>query len=281
MQLQSERPDLKRQYEQKVASNDQLGFFEQAWVQDCLHPTWKYVVNEQGHILLRVPYKNKWGLKAYLQPLFIRALHVFSAPQSDEIVGALRQKLFLHINLDNPSISNSNFGIFQKLTWKEGIDEIRSGYSANVKRSLKKSADLKLKAITYQDFQTFFVAQKGENIGSLNKESWLRMAQLFIKAKAMDAAFCVGAFDQEELVSVGLFFKWKSSLYFMKGTLNDTGKKTGALVYLIDAVLEKYVDECRVLDFIGSNQESIASFYRKFGATDHKYCILKGRIPIV
>lgn len=132
MQLQSERPDLKRQYEQKVASNDQLGFFEQAWVQDCLHPTWKYVVNEQGHILLRVPYKNKWGLKAYLQPLFIRALHVFSAPQSDVIVGALRQKLFLHINLDNPSISNSNFGIFQKLTWKEGIDEIRSGYSTNV-----------------------------------------------------------------------------------------------------------------------------------------------------
>jgi hypothetical protein len=206
---------------------------------------------------------------------------VFSAPQSDEIVGALRQKLFLHINLDNPSISNSNFGIFQKLTWKEGIDEIRSGYSTNVKRSLKKAADLKLKAITYQDFQTFFVTQKGENLGSLKKESWLRLAQLFVKAKAMNAAFCVGAFDQERLVASALFFKWKDQLYFMKGTLNDAGKKTGALVYLIDAVLEKYVDECRVLDFIGSNQESIASFYRKFGATDHKYCILKGRIPIV
>ena len=281
MQLQSERPELKRQYEQKVASNDQLGFFEQAWVQDCLHPTWKYLVNAKGHILLRIPVAKRLGVQAYLQPLFIRALHVFSAPKSDEIVGVLRQKLFVHVNLENPSISNSNFGIFQKLTWKEGLDELRDGYSANVKRTLKKAADLKLKAVTYQDFQTFFVAQKGENLGSLKKESWLRLAQLFVKAKAMNAAFCVGAFDQERLVASALFFKWKDQLYFMKGTLNDAGKKTGALVYLIDAVLEKYVDECRVLDFIGSNQESIASFYRKFGATDHKYCIVKGRIPIV
>lgn len=281
MQLQSERPELKRQYEQKVASNNQLGFFEQAWVQDCLHPTWKYLVNAQGYIILRIPVAKRLGFQAYLQPLFIRALHVFSAPQSDEIVGVLRQKLFVHINLDNPSINNSNFGIFQKLTWKEGLNELRDGYSANVKRTLKKAANLKLKAVTYQDFQTFFVAQKGENLGSLKKESWLRLAKLFVKAKAMNAAFCVGAFDQERLVASALFFKWKDQLYFMKGTLNDAGKKTGALVYLIDAVLEKYVDECRVLDFIGSNQESIASFYRKFGATDHKYCIVQGRIPIV
>jgi hypothetical protein len=281
MQLQSERPDLKRQYEQKVASNDQLGFFAQAWVQDCLHPTWKYVVNEQGQILLRVPVAKKFGVQAYLQPLFIRSLAIMDHSSTSAIVQFLKQKFLLHLNLNLSHSVCASAGLYQKLTWNNGINELRDGYSANVKRTLKKAADLKLKAITYQDFQTFFVAQKGENLGSLNKDSWLRLAQLFIKAKAMNASFCVGAFDQEELVSVGLFFKWKSSLYFMKGTLNDAGKKTGALVYLIDAVLEKYVDECRVLDFIGSNQESIASFYRKFGATDHKYCILKGRIPIV
>jgi hypothetical protein len=281
MHLVKETPILKRQFEQQVALASELDFFNQVWVQDILHEHWCYLIDHQSAILLRLPFKKKWGLKAFLQPLFIRSLHVFSAVQSNEIVGTLRRKLFLHVNLTLPTSTHLHAGIFQKLTWNDGIDAIRAGYSVNVKRSLKKASTLQLKAITYQDFQTFFVAQKGENLGSLNKDSWLRLAQLFIKAKAMNAAFCVGAFDQEELVSVGLFFKWKSSLYFMKGTLNDAGKKMGALVYLIDAVLEKYVDECRVLDFIGSNQESIASFYRKFGATDHKYCILKGRIPIV
>jgi hypothetical protein len=281
MHLVKETPILKRQFEQQVALASEHDFFNQVWVQDILHEHWCYLIDHQSAILLRLPFKKKWGLKAFLQPLFIRSLHVFSAVQSNEIVGTLRRKLFLHVNLTLPTSTHLHAGIFQKLTWNDGIDAIRAGYSVNVKRSLKKASTLQLKAITYQDFQTFFVAQKGENLGSLNKDSWLRLAQLFIKAKAMNAAFCVGAFDQEELVSVGLFFKWKSSLYFMKGTLNDAGKKTGALVYLIDAVLEKYVDECRVLDFIGSNQESIASFYRKFGAKDHTYCVLKGRFPLV
>ena len=67
----------------------------------------------------------------------------------------------------------------------------------------------------------------------------------------------------------------------MKGTLNDQGKKCGALVFLIDAVLEKHVPSFEAMDFIGSNQESIAAFYKKFGAVDHRYMIIKGRVPFV
>jgi len=52
-------------------------------------------------------------------------------------------------------------------------------------------------------------------------------------------------------------------------------------VFLIDSVIEKFASSHEVLDFIGSNQEGIASFYRKFGAVDQKYSILKGRLPIV
>lgn len=281
MHIVDEQPHLKRNYEQIVASDERFGFFAQAWVQECLHPTWKYLVNEQEQILLRVPVAKKFGFQAYLQPLFIRSLAIVDHSSTPAIVQFLKQKFLLHLNLNLSSSDCASIGMYQKLTWNNGINEIRGGYSANVKRSLKKAVDLKLKAITYQDFQTFFVAQKGENLGSLNKDSWVRLAQLFIKARAMDAAFCVGAFDQEELVSVGLFFKWKSSLYFMKGTLNDNGKKKGALVFLIDTVLEQFSTTHHALDFIGSNQQSIADFYRKFGAKDHKYCIVKGRIPIV
>ena len=281
MHLAKETPILKRQFEQQVASASELDFFNQVWVQDILHEQWCYLIDHQSTILLRLPYKNKWGLRAYLQPLFIRSLHVFSAAQSNEIVRVLRLKLFLHVNLTLPTSTHLHTGIFQKLTWTDGIDEIRSGYSDNVKRSLKKASTLQLKTITYPDFQSFFVAQKGENLGNLKKESWLRMAQLFAKARAMDAAFCVGAFDQEKLVAAALFFKWKDQLYLMKGTLNEQGKKNGALVFLIDAVLQTNADTLKALDFIGSNQESIAAFYRKFGAKDYNYGIVKGRFPFV
>jgi hypothetical protein len=82
-------------------------------------------------------------------------------------------------------------------------------------------------------------------------------------------------------VAAGLFFRFQQKLYFMKGTLNEQGKPVGALVFLLDAVLQQHADTCTALDFVGSNQESIAAFYRKFGAKDTCYQVLKGRWPFV
>lgn len=67
----------------------------------------------------------------------------------------------------------------------------------------------------------------------------------------------------------------------MKGTLNAEGKEIGALVFVLDAVLEKSTTTHQSLDFIGSNQESIAQFYRKFGAKDAYYQVVKGLLPFV
>ena len=67
----------------------------------------------------------------------------------------------------------------------------------------------------------------------------------------------------------------------MKGTLNAAGKDIGALVFILDAVMEKSATTHRSLDFIGSNQESIAQFYRKFGAKDAYYQVVKGLLPFV
>jgi hypothetical protein len=150
-----------------------------------------------------------------------------------------------------------------------------------VKRSLKKAKNLTLFTISFTAFHSFFTEQKGENLGNLNAAAWLRLRTLFANAYEKEQAFCVGVLSNTELLAVGLFFKFQQELYFMKGTLNAQGKEKGALVFLIDGVIEKHIDECTSLDFIGSNQESIAAFYRKFGAKDQNYGIIKGRIPLV
>lgn len=172
-------------------------------------------------------------------------------------------------------------GKFQALQLGKPIDELRQGYSENIKRSLKKAKELKMAEVSCATFQAFFIAQKGENLGNLNAAAWGRLEKLVALAQTKESAYCFGAFDQEQLVAVGLFFKWKDQLYFMKGTLNEAGKKKGGLVFLIDSVIEKFCLDLQTLDFIGSNQESIAAFYRKFGAKDQTYGIIKGRIPLV
>lgn len=286
MRIVAEHPDLRRQYEQIVASQKRFGFFSQIWVQDALHPNWVYVLNDQHQILLRLPVVRKFGLKAYLQPLFIRDLDLLadlSAAQCHELMACFQKQLFLHVNisLKTSDRQGGQTGKFQKLELSRDIDLLRAGYSENVKRSLKKAKDLQLQEISFSDFQSFFIKQKGEDLGNLNAAAWLRLEKLAAAASKKDSFYCCGTYAQKELLAVGLFFKWKKQLYFMKGTLNDQGKKCGALVFLIDAVLEKHVPSFEALDFIGSNQESIAAFYKKFGAVDHRYMIIKGRVPFV
>ncbi len=286
MRIVAEHPDLRRQYEQIVASQKRFGFFSQIWVQDALHPNWVYVLNDQHQILLRIPVVRKFGLKAYLQPLFIRDLDLLadlSAAQCNDLTTFLRRRSFLHLNIsiNNNELRGGQTGKFQKLELSGDIDLLRAGYSENVKRSLKKAKDLQLQEISFSDFQSFFIKQKGEDLGNLNAAAWLRLEKLAAAASKKDSFYCCGTYAQKELLAVGLFFKWKKQLYFMKGTLNDQGKKCGALVFLIDAVLEKHVPSFEALDFIGSNQDSIAAFYKKFGAVDHRYMIIKGRVPFV
>ena len=282
MHFANEHPGLRRKYEQLVASQDRIGFFDQIWVQDILHPTWQYLLNEQQEPILRIPLVKKYGLKAYLQPLFLRSLPVLNALSRKEI-SYLEANWFLHLNLQFTESKEEfkNQGQYQKLHWDDGIEEIRKEYADNHRRILKKAKNLELRPIEYTSFQGFFIAQKGERLGNLSPVAWKRLASLHSAAKEREQAFCVGVFLDDRLVAAGLFFRYQQQLYFMKGTLNERGKAVGALVFLIDAVLEQFASEYTTLDFVGSNQASIANFYRKFGAKDHYYQVLKGRWPFV
>lgn len=286
MRIVAEHPELRRQYEQIVASDPHFGFFSQLWVQDCLHGHWAYVVTEDEQLLLRIPVSKKWGVKAFLQPLFIRELQVLcelSPANLKKLVAFLQKRFFLHLNISSFSIGDfeGQTGRFQQLTLSKDLEALRKAYSENIKRSLKKAQHLQFADLNYTTFQTFFTAQKGENLGALNAAAWQRLEKLVGLAQQQALVHCVGVYQNEALLAVGLFFQWQDKCYFMKGTLNEEGKKVGALVYLMDAMLEKFAAQCQVLDFIGSNQESIAAFYRKFGASNQVYSIVKGRIPLV
>ncbi len=282
MRLADEHPELRRKYEQIVASQATFGFFEQTWVQDILHPNWRYLLNAQQDPIFRIPVVKKFGLSAYLQPLFLRSLPLLPG-QALADLSSLKSKLFLHLNIDVAQEMESlePQGKYQLLQWQEGIAQIRAGYSENVKRSLKKAKGLQLRPIDYKAFHTFFTSQKGENLGNLTAAAWLRLQALFAAAQTREQAFCAGVFLNDQLVAAGLFFRHQQKLYFMKGTLSEEGKSVGALVFLLDAVLQQHADSCTALDFVGSNQESIAAFYRKFGAKDTCYRVLKGRWPFV
>ena len=61
----------------------------------------------------------------------------------------------------------------------------------------------------------------------------------------------------------------------MKGTVNKIGREKGAFYGLIDFVLQSLIGSFDNFDFVGSNDKGVSDFYRKFGAKDFNYSILK------
>ena len=71
-------------------------------------------------------------------------------------------------------------------------------------------------------------------------------------------------------------------IVYLKGFTSSEGKKCGAMHFLFDFLIHELSNKRKVLDFGGSNVESVARFYKGFGAKDCLYLHLQlNRLPSI
>jgi hypothetical protein len=264
-----------------VASDAQLDFFSLSWVWDILHPNWEMLCDDAGNYLGPVPVASKFGLSYRLQPFFIRALNFASNSEDsmNEILEFLSSSArYLHLNFSTPQ--NASFygqGHYQLLDLNPTLEEIRNGYSSNAKRMLKKIpvAYRVEKIDSPSDFVSFFKKQKGEELSGFTDAVWKRLSDLLEATKKQGHLSIFAIKEHNEILAAGVFLSYKGTCYFLKGTATSEGKKNGAMYALLDQVISVIQATHETLDFVGSNNEAIAQFYRKFGATNKSYSILK------
>jgi len=264
-----------------VASDAQLDFFSLSWVWDILHPNWEMLCDDAGNYLGPVPVASKFGLSYRLQPFFIRALNFASNSEDsmNEILEFLSSSArYLHLNFSTPQ--NASFygqGHYQLLDLNPTLEEIRNGYSSNAKRMLKKIpvACRVEKIDSPSDFVSFFKKQKGEELSGFTDAVWKRLSDLLEATKKQGHLSIFAIKEHNEILAAGVFLSYKGTCYFLKGTATSEGKKNGAMYALLDQVISVIQATHETLDFVGSNNEAIAQFYRKFGATNKSYSILK------
>jgi hypothetical protein len=157
------------------------------------------------------------------------------------------------------------------------MEELRSAYSSNAKRLLKKiPATYRLEALNSPiDFVSFFKLQKGEELKGFTSEVWTRLLDFLNETKQYGLLSIYAIKEKDELIAAGAFISFKGTCYFLKGTATAEAKKNGAMYFLLDEVISVIQPTHHTLDFVGSNNEAIAQFYRKFGATNKTYSVLK------
>ena len=265
-------------WDKKIGASSSPSFFMLSWVLDILHPNWDALVYLNYEAFMPIPKAQKIGLTYVFQPKFIRSLSIFNENEDHRlaILAIFRETYSLvNINLDFELKESTSNGVFQKLSIPCSRELLHNAYSKNAIRVISKldvEIDYKLiyEAGTFIDF---FKSIK--NIKSLKSNSYVKLHQLINETLKRENGKLIAAFYKGEMIACGFFIFFQKHVYFLKGTVNKIGREKGAFYGLIDHVLQSVLGNFEQFDFVGSNDKGVADFYRKFGAQDFHYSILK------
>ena len=265
-------------WDKKICASASPSFFMLSWVLDILHPNWDALVYLNYEAFMPIPKAQKYGLTYVFQPKFIRSLSIFNEneDQRELIIRAFKETYSLvNINLDFELKESNSNGVFQKLSIPSSRELLQIAYSKNALRVISK-LDVEIEYKLFYDAGTFIeFFKKIKNIKSLKSNSYTKLNQLINETLKRENGKLIAGFYKGEMIACGFFIFFLKQVFFLKGTVNKIGREKGAFYGLIDFVLQSLIGRFEHFDFVGSNDKGVSDFFRKFGAQDFNYSILK------
>jgi len=265
-------------WDKKIGASDSPSFFMLSWVLDILHPNWDALVYLNYEAFMPIPKAQKYGLTYVFQPKFMRSLSIFNENEDHRsAIIAFFSKTYslVNVNLDFELKESNSNGVFQKLSIPSSCELLQNAYSKNALRVISK-LDVEIEYKLFYDAGTFIeFFKKIKNIKSLKSNSYSKLHQLINETLKRENGKLIAAFYKGEMIACGFFIFFQKQVYFLKGTVNKLGREKGAFYGLIDYVLQSLIGRFEHFDFVGSNDKGVAGFYKKFGAQDFHYSILK------
>ncbi len=259
-----------------------------SWYLDCVSPNWEAVVYNDYEAVMPLPIKKIFTFSYIVQPPFCQKLGIFSATNLNENI----HKQFYNELCKFLSVRySSNSRIKVKKTPTERVNlilnlnnsygNIYKNFSENCKRNIKKTIkqELTSRQIEIDVFLRFY----SENIFYSIPESYVLVTKnILFAAKENNAIEFYGTFANNELNSVVAFLKGPKQYYYLMAGSNKIGKENRAMFSLINTFIETHAGKDSYLDFEGSEIESVARFYKGFGAVNSPYFYYENhRLPFL
>ena len=259
-------------WDQRIASSPIENIFCYSWYLDHCAKDWSALITDNYNTILPLPYTKNLGVKQLYQPTFTRELDIFGNEFDWHSALTHIKKEFKAFQFRNSQDNILPTSSLRKHQWlKLNSSELK--YSTNAKRLIKKAAKhFEIRAIkSPKKLTELFEETAFQKVDSLNKTDMKKLEELMEKALSLNAGEMLAAFDKEKMVAAGYFLKDKSRITYLKGASTDEAKKNGAMYGIIDAAIEQYQQGFTTFDFGGSDVENVATFYKKFGASDRLY----------
>jgi hypothetical protein len=264
-----------------------------AWYLDAVAENWDALVIDEYKIVMPLVWMRKFGVKGLYQPYYCQQLGLFSNAKISQDDASLmldyanKNYGFLNINL-NSSVQDvqQKYKLIQRknliLELSKIIEEVRKKYSQNHKRNIAKALKngVTIKRDTsLEEFQKFYVGNVNPNKEVFKPKHRKVFEKITTEIITRKMGFISSAHSSTgEIVAAILCVSDNQRCINLINTSSVSGKNTGAMHLLIDALIEDQIGKTRIFDFEGSSIPSIARFYAGFGASEDPYFLLESLI---
>jgi hypothetical protein len=268
-----------------------------SWFLDIVAGQWDALVENDYERVFPLVFRRKFGVSYIYQPFFTQQLGLYSTTKLNTealgaFLGAIPSKFRLaEINLNTLNKAEGlPYKMIPQLNHEldliHSYDMIRKNYSENLSRNLKKPGKTGLtisKNIKPDDIIDLFRKNRGAGITHLRDKDYTKLKRVAYTCMYKGIANIQGVYDRENQLCAGAFFILSNNkAIFLFSGLSEEGREAGAMPFLIDNFIREHAGRHLTFDFDGSNDPSLARFYKSFGSKECIYQrVVINRLPAV
>ena len=249
--------------------------FSQDWLLSSFC-SWKLLILGDYEGGMPIPFRRRFGMLEMYQPEFIQLCEWCGTQPDPTELRAFLESSFSHLHF------NCNLLMEDVLTERNNYylpissdpESLRSAYRKNAQRNIKKQDELHLDLELSDDIDftiELFRKEYGALTAHLDETAYQKL-KVFVNERQGTSAFNYQVIQQtedngKEVVAVLLFFEFNQRFHYILGAQTDDGRKCNAMTIAFDKLICSPDNYGKILDFEGSNIESIAHFYKGFGSS--------------
>lgn len=251
---------------------------------DACAPNWEALVWGDYEIVWPLPVKS-FPVKRVFQPLLAQQLGPFSESviDSKKINDALAliQAHFKSVNIKfNESVAELSLHqltdhLNVEMSLSADYETLRQGYNRNVKSNLKKAEKSQVEVKRNDEAFAFVIDafKKGERADNtiLNGDFYQDVSNIYRAFLERGEAECYVALINDQPVAGQLILTTDGRILNFFTASTPAARSTGAMHAIVDFVIKQYSTKAQILDFEGSNDESLRFFYQSFGGSEKVY----------
>jgi hypothetical protein len=249
------------------------------WYLDVVCPDWSAFVYGNYEAVMPLPVARKFVFNYVYQPNYCQQLGVFAlhndAQLFESFYAELKKKFwFYHVQQNRMFEKSASLSSFKEktnltLSLQQSYSAIADQYAESTKRNINRAKRLNLIYGVDEMSPRRFVEVYSNNVVGVPKA---KITEL-IKSLSAHSMLHLLSVKSEflEVLAADVVIKTPKRLVHLIPVTTATGRTQGAMHFLIDQLVQQHAESDMILDFEGSSVESIARFYKSFGATEEHF----------